>query len=137
MAAYINKVVVPSRDEVEEGSLFAERITWVNGKYTRLDMGDVVALYIGHEEVSTLDENGEEKTKTVALEVLVSKPLTRPKAIDAAERTIFCLKNADEVASYNAGLSRKFRMNPEDEEVKQHDKIINDVRQWLTECKVY
>jgi hypothetical protein len=48
----------------------------------------------------------------------------------------YSLNSAMDVASFNASLSKKFRENSNDEEVKDHDELINWVRTELTKIGI-
>lgn len=152
---YINKVVIPNiKPKPSEETEYDKRCVWVKDKsgkwrFSRINMNEIWALYIGHEdmEVEVLEnegmrdsENSEQKpkteTRTVAFEIYVQKPLTRAKCIDSAERTAYCLKDDWAVASFNASLARKHRLDPEDKEVKQHDEFINQVKTWLDDLGI-
>jgi len=61
----------------------------------------------------------------------VPKPVTRAKAINAAEMAAYGLKDAMDVASFNASLARKERMQ-EMEEPEEHDNLISWVKNELT-----
>ena len=89
-------------------------------------------LYIGHETETTTDEEGNDIQQVRAFAFEVPKPITRAKAIDAAERAAYGLRDAGEVASFNASLARKFRLGIDTEEVEEHDELIGWVKEELT-----
>lgn len=95
------------------------------------------------EEPAAPTENGEEATaepttekRTFAWLVWLTKPLTRSRAINAAEQEAYGLRTAMEVASFNASLARKARLAETAEEVAEHDQFISDVKQELTRIGV-
>lgn len=63
--------------------------------------------------------------------VSVRHPLNLANAIDACERTAYNLLDDRAVASFQAGLSRKFREDPNDPFVHEHDFFIRQCKQWL------
>jgi hypothetical protein len=67
-----------------------------------------------------------------AFVVEVENPVTRAKAINAAEMLAYDLHNALEVASFNASLARKARNQEDAEEVREHDEFIAAVKSELT-----
>lgn len=67
-----------------------------------------------------------------AFVVEVENPVTRAKAINAAEMLAYNLHNALEVASFNASLARKARNQEDAEEVREHDEFIAAVKLELT-----
>lgn len=96
-----------------------------------LNEGRCSIVYIGHEESTKLDEQGNEETETRAMQIRVDNPVTRGKVINSAEMEAYGLKSSMEVASFNASLARKHRMDPDDNEVIEHDKFIAWVKQEL------
>lgn len=117
--------------------------TWRGGRLVSLDEGDYVSLFIAHEdavvdEVLTEEDREASRPRHVvyAQRVRVPKPLTRDMAINAAEMSAYGLKNAMEVASFNAALARKSRLDAADTEVADHDRFIEWVRAKLTEIGV-
>lgn len=89
-------------------------------------------LYFFHEEEETSAAEGMPATATRAFAVPVEKPVTRARAINAAEMEAYGLRNAMDVASFNASLARKWRENPTDKECIEHDEFISAVKQALT-----
>lgn len=87
-----------------------------------------VTLYFFHEA----DTDADGGTVTRALAVPVEKPLTRARAINAAEMEAYGLQDAMEVASFNAALARKWRENPQDAECIVHDQFIFRIKDGLT-----
>lgn len=108
-----------------------KKSTWSNGKYIKLDLGKSIQVFVGHKKEVMVDENNEEKEIMTAFSFIVDKPLTRDKAINAAEMEAYGLSSALEVASLNASLSRKFRENFNDQEVVDHDEFINWIKEQL------
>lgn len=90
------------------------------------------SVYIGHEQRVTTDEEGNETTELYAMQIRVTKPLTRAKAINQAEMLAYRLTSALEVASFGTSIARKARENAEDEEVVEHDQFIAYVKEELT-----
>ena len=121
----VNFITVPS-DKLEDDNL--GRTIWKDGKYISLDEGNHVTIFIGH--------YNEDESTTRAYPIRVEKPITRDKAINSAEMEAYSLKSAMDVASFNASLSKKFRENSNNEEVKDHDELINWVRTELTKIGI-
>lgn len=67
-----------------------------------------------------------------AFVVEVDNPVTRAKAINASEMLAYNLHDALEVASFNASLARKARIQEDAEEVREHDEFIAAVKSELT-----
>ena len=109
-----------------------DKSSWVNGKCISVDLGDSLMLYLGHRTYVSNYVDGDggvsDKIVTEAFPVRVDKPVTRDKAITAAEMTAYGLSSVLDVASLNASLARKFRDNPEDSEVQDHDRFISWVK---------
>lgn len=133
----ITKVQIPCNEQEDINKNVTE---WRDGKMVRLNCKTCVKLYLDHEYSTYTDEDGNEHQRCDAWEITVSKPVTRDKAIDAAEREAYGLKNADDVASFNASLSRKFReahaRGEVDEQVVQHDSLIEQVKCWLKDIGI-
>lgn len=116
--------------------------TWKDGKLIRLELGKNKAqLYIGHtsEEIANIvmSEDGTETTsesETIvrAFAFDVEKPITRAKAINAAEAEAYGLKSISEQASFNASLARKSRNDEDISEVEDHDNFIDWVKEELS-----
>lgn len=85
-------------------------------------------LYFFHED----EMNGEDEIITRAFAVPVEKPITRARAINAAEMEAYDLRDAMAVASFNAALARKWRENPSDSECLEHDQFIEAIKPELT-----
>lgn len=126
----VNKVQVPINAEQDNNK---NKTTWLNGKYVSLDEGPAVTLFIGHTKETVIEADGREMEIALAFPVRVVKPVTRNKAINAAEMEAYGLTSALEVASLNASLSRKFREDINDTEVKEHDEFISWVKAELDE----
>lgn len=115
----------------------AEFTTWRDGKCVALDEGQYVTLFIAHTTTAELvsdipEEEPKEKNVTRACSIRVPKPVTRDMAINAAEMAAYGLKDAMQVASFNAALARKSRANANDAEVVEHDNFIELIRTELT-----
>ncbi len=126
----VNKVQVPINAEQDNNK---NKTTWLNGKYVSLDEGPAVTLFIGHTKETVIEADGREMEIALAFPVRVVKPVTRNKAINAAEMEAYGLTSALEVASLNASLSRKFREDINDTEVIEHDEFISWVKAELDE----
>ena len=124
----INYIEIPSK-EAEDMNL--EKATWRNGRLFAIDEGTHVTLYVGHTTKEMTDEDGDPSTVTFAFPVRVEKPLTKDKAINAAEMEAYGLSSPMDVAALNAALSRKWRENMNDTEVSDHDEFIRWVKQEL------
>ena len=116
------------------------------------DVNNACVLFIGHEaeDIETTTDAGaymssstsddtdtvtnETTTSTVikAMSIPVSYPVTRAKAIDAAESVAYGLRSAEETASFTASLARKARLGEAADEVTEHDEFIVWVKSELT-----
>lgn len=103
-----------------------------NGIIVSVDEGSHVVLFISHQDVVVIAENGDESEMVIAYPIRVEKPVTRDRAINQAEMQAYNLISALDVASFGTALSRKFREDPEDEEVRDHDEFIGWVKEELT-----
>lgn len=126
----LNYIEVPSSVDNDDNK---GKTRWVDGRCVSLDLGGSVLLYLGHKTYvndSYVDGDGSviSKTITEAFPVRLDKPVSRDKAIVAAEVAAYGLGSAYDVASLNASLARKFRNNPEDKEVQDHDMFISWVK---------
>lgn len=132
----LNKVTIPA-SEAEDVN--AGLSTWKGGKLISLDMGDSVNIYIGHESetVKEVAPDGAETPKVItrAFVLNVPKPVTRARAINAAEMAAYDLKDAMDVASFNASLARKERMQ-EMEEPEEHDNLISWIKEELNKIGI-
>lgn len=124
----IDYVEVPQTAVVDDNK---GKTQWRNGRCVSLDLGGSVQLYIGHKDSTRNDGEGGDTSVCLAFPVRVEKPVTRARAINAAEMAAYGLMDDMDVASFAASLGRKFRENPEDEEVKEHDEFISWVKQEL------
>lgn len=123
----IDYIEVPSTERDDSNR---NHSAWRNGKIVQLDLGRKVQVYLSHKSEKIQDENGE-KTITRAFCVEVGKPATRGRIINAAEMMVYRLFTPLDVASFAASLSRKFRDDPNNEEVKEHDDFIAWVKREL------
>ena len=121
----INYIEVPAKEAEDVNRI---KSTWHGGRMVAIDEGSTVTLYLGHTEEERFGETGESRTATLAFPIRVEKPLTKDKAINAAEMEAYGLANSMDVASLNAALSRKWRENMNDEEVSDHDMFIRWVK---------
>jgi hypothetical protein len=139
----INKQPVPST--TQEDTNYGNGSSWAGNLYASLEDGaNHRILFLFHEEQevfqSEVQEDGTEESKlkvqVVAFPLRLELPITRAKAINAAEMQAYNLKDALEVASFNASLARKSRENSQDEEVVEHDQFINQVKDYLTKIGI-
>jgi hypothetical protein len=119
----LNKIIV-ANVATTEGDVF------MNGRLVKSGTPNArfTNLYFFHEDET--DADGE--TVTRAFAVPVEKPVTRAKAINAAEMEAYGLHDAMEVASFNAALARKWRENPQDAECIEHDQLIENIKEGLS-----
>lgn len=121
----INYMQVPLS---EADDLNRNKTTWRNGRLVMTDEGRSVTLYLGHRKETVSKAAGpgepEERERMTAFPVRVEKPLTRAKAVNAAEMEAYGLVGAMDVASLNASLARKWRENVNDLDVAEHDAFI-------------
>jgi hypothetical protein len=125
----LNKVQLPATRSEDENP---DKSIWQNDKYVGIDEGSHVTYFIGHESVTTVDEEGNEHKRTLAFPIRVGKPVSRDAAINAAEMEAYGLATAMDVASFTASLARKFREDSVDTEVLNHDEFIAWVKDELT-----
>lgn len=126
----LNYIEIPSSVDNDDNK---GKTRWVDGRCVSLDIGGSVLLYLGHKTYVNDsyvggDGNVISKTITEAFPVKLDKPVSRDKAIIAAEVAAYGLASAYDVASLGASLARKFRDNPEDKEVLDHDMFISWVK---------
>ena len=124
----INYIEVPA-SEAED--MNRGKSTWRGGRMVAIDEGNAVTLYVGHTTEERTDETGGTRTAVVAFPIRVGKPLTKDKAINAAEMEAYGLASPMDMASLNASLARKWRENMNDTEVSDHDEFIRWVKQEL------
>lgn len=109
------------------------RATFLDGVCVRYDEGRrYTSLFIGHETRTETDEDGNETAKVYAFQIRVRKPLTRAKAISAAEAAAYNLRTAEDIASFGTSLARKARLGEDTDEVTEHDSFITWVKEQLT-----
>lgn len=112
-----------------------ENSVWKNGKYVMCKGVVTDTYYIGHETAKESEElpSGKTQEKDVckAFAIEVKKGATKSNIINSAEMIAYDLKDAMEVASFNASLSRKYRENAKDDECKDHDAFIEWVKEEL------
>lgn len=123
----LNKIIVANA-ATTEGDVI------MNGRLVKSGTPNArnITLYFFHEDET--DADGE--TVTRAFAVPVEKPVTRAKAINAAEMEAYGLHDAMEVASFNAALARKWRENPQDAECIEHDQFIEDIKDGLNDMGI-
>lgn len=126
----LNYIEIPSSVDNDDNK---GKTRWVDGRCVSLDLGGSVLLYLGHKTYVNDsyvggDGNVISKTITEAFPVKLDKPVSRDKAIIAAEMTAYGLDSAYDVASLDASLARKFRNNLEDKEVQDHDMFISWIK---------
>ena len=121
----INYIEVPAKEAEDVNRI---KSTWHGGRMVAIDEGSTVTLYLGHTEEERFSEEGESRTATLAFPIRLEKPLTKDKAINAAEMEAYGLATPMDVAALNAALSRKWRENMNDKEVSEHDEFIRWVK---------
>jgi hypothetical protein len=134
---FLNFTEVPT---TEADDINRDITRWLDGKCISLDEGTHLTLYIFHHNVDSTeytnpndtDTEPQTVTRTYAMAVRVAKPISRDAAINAAEMAAYALTDAMAVASFNASLARKSRLNPDDPEVITHDNFINAVKAELS-----
>lgn len=119
----INKEVIP---------FGAQGLRLKDGFVVGYELEHSEILYIGHESEVIADEEGNDVEQVRAFAFEVPRPVTRARAIDAAERAAYNLRSADDVASFNAALARKSRLGVDTDEVAAHDEFIVWVKSELT-----
>lgn len=126
------------RDEInmEIVPIEGANLKYHNGEVVASEQEDAVILYIGHTSEDVVDEGGHTIQQTRAFCFPVQKPLTRAKAINAAEMAAYGLEDAMAVASFAAGLARKQREGRDLEEVADHDAFMSWVQAELTSCGI-
>lgn len=126
------KVEVPASQEQDFN--LANNV-WANGKLmiSRGAYHDTYFLQHETREVSdfTRNEEGEEVITTrqavFALPVVVKKPATYEKVVNAAERVAYNLNSDAEAISFTASLARRYRLNSQDGETLAHDSFMNSI----------
>lgn len=126
------KVEVPASQEQDFN---LANSVWANGKLmiSRGAYHDTYFLQHETREVSdfTRNEEGEGVPTTrqavFALPVVVKKPATYEKVVNAAERVAYNLNSDAEAISFTASLARRYRLNPQDGETLAHDSFMNSV----------
>lgn len=117
------------------------------GQVVSMIDGKERVVFMGHEEVEVpvpdhrpeAEGNGSPvrtERRTIAFEVRIPMPVTRAKAITAAEMEAYELVTALDVASFNAGLARKQREGVDIQEVTDHDEFIGWVKNELTKIGI-
>jgi hypothetical protein len=136
----VNHIIVPT---IQTEDAMQDISTWRNKRIVSVDEGTHITLYVDHYDETMVetaeeipDEQPKERTVTRAFPIRVTKPLTRDAAINAAEMEAYHLNSAMDVASFAASLARKFRDNPEDTEVKEHDEFIAWIKDKLDEIGI-
>ena len=107
-----------------------------DGNIVSIDEGSHITLYIAHRQSILFSEEGEPMQITEAYPIRVEKPLTRDKAINAAEMQAYRLVTPLDVSSFGTALGRKYRENPMDSEVLDHDEFIRWVKSELTKIGI-
>ena len=126
------KVEVPASQEQDFN---LANSVWANGKLmiSRGAYHDTYFLQHETREVSYFarNEEGEEVPTTrqavFALPVVVKKPATYEKVVNAAERVAYNLNSDAESISFTASLARRYRLNSRDAETLEHDSFMNSV----------
>lgn len=106
------------------------------GMVAMTDEGTSVTVYIDRHEEERQNEAGDYDRVTVGYPIRVRKPASRAAFINEAEMQAYGLRDAQASAAFAASLSRKYRENRDDAEVKEHDEFIAWVKDGLTEVGV-
>lgn len=104
-----------------------------------LDEGEAVTVYLDIHKEKAWRQEGEDNIETeitVGYPVRCNKPISRDALINSAEMLAYGLRDAMASASFNASLARKWRENPGDSEVKEHDDFIKWVKDELTDIGI-
>lgn len=129
----LNYIEVPHSAESDTE---LEQHTWMNGRCVMENRQTEVVVMLFHKDYvvnsNSMEEKNATKDVTRAFCFSVEKPVTRDKAINAAEMEAYNLHSAMDVASFAASLSRKSRTNETTDEVKEHDDFIEEVKKALT-----
>ena len=125
MKSAVNYEVVPSKRQEDYTS---GKTVWRDGRLVSIDEGPAVTQYLAHIRDTDIDAEGAEQEVSRSFAVRVVKPLTRDRAINAAEMASYVLTSAEVTASLNAALSRNCRDYINDKEVKEHDEFIRWVK---------
>lgn len=107
-----------------------------DGMVCMTDEGTSVTAYIDRHEETYQNEYGDYEQVVVGYPIRVRKPVSRAAFINEAEMQAYGLRDAQASAAFAASLSRKYRENHDDEEVKEHDEFIAWVKQGLTDIGV-
>lgn len=129
----INYVKLPP-EAIARDSMYDEG----NAVTVYLDVHTEIQPSVGETpEVSLSEDYTDKETEIcVGFPIRCEKPVSRSSLINAAEAQVYGLKDASATASFNASLARKFRENPEDQEVKEHDAFIDWVKTELTKVGI-
>jgi hypothetical protein len=132
----LNYTAVPTTKEQDTNT---DCSRWLNGRIVALEGRNEITYFIGHRTTTVYvqDEANpeavqQEQQATEAFAFTVKKPVSRDAAINAAEMEAYNLTSAMSVASFTASMARKYRDNPDDAEVKEHDEFIAWVKDELT-----
>lgn len=115
----------------------------VRGNY--FDEGNAVTVFLDIKEVEMSEPTAytdsdfaviPTRLTRVGYPVRCIKPVSRDAFINAAEMQAYGLRDALASASFNASLARKWRENPGDSEVKEHDEFIAWVKKELTKAGI-
>lgn len=130
----IEKVIIPSDINDLPKDIDKNLYEWNKGKCICLKLGSTCEVYMFHEEINNpnLELYGNSEKLTQAIKIVTKYPLSRANIINDAERLKYDLNTAMDVASFNASLARKSRLDPNDLEVKEHDEFIESIRSELT-----
>ncbi len=112
-----------------------ERTKWIGDRLVSMDCGGMMLVYVGHHTETVNDEEGNSVEKSYAWPIEVKHPVSRASIINAAEMQAYCLHTPLESASFNAALARKFRKDPQNDEVREHDEFIEWIKEELDKNK--
>lgn len=113
--------------------------TWKNGRCVMEDRTTEVQIMLFHRDETITEPAMQEGMEATTRDITkawcfsIEKPITRDKAINAAEMEAYNLRSAMDVAAFAASLSRKSRTNETADEVREHDEFIDRVKDALTE----
>lgn len=131
----LNYIEVP---HTEEADTERELHTWTGGRCVMENRTTEVQIMLFHTDETITEPSREEGAEATERDITkawcfcVDKPITRDKAINAAEMEAYNLRSAMDVAAFAASLSRKSRTNETADEVREHDEFIDRVKDALT-----
>lgn len=108
-----------------------ERTKWIGDRLVSMDCGGMMLVYVGHHTETVNDEEGNSVEKSYAWPIEAKHPVSRASIINAAEMQAYGLTSAIDIASFAGSLSRKYREDVTDPEVKEHDEFIRWIKEEL------